>query len=332
MARFGNLPLVLVAVITVPVIVVMQVATDGGAAQAQTGGILAFLALPLPLFLSVLWGWSLMALHPRRLVPVAALVALAASGLLRPGPMVWQAMVNMAAGLAAGWALHRRLRPDAALVLCAGLLVPMVAVAIREVPVDDQLAMLRRDMSTMMETRVPASADKDQREKALALEMERVDAALKVVAKVYPLMMALGLLTQAALILGLVWFSARLTGGLTDRLRFGSFSRLRLPFYTVWLLIAGLGLLLTRAEPLLTVGLNLALLAAMVVSVQGVAVQVAVIGRMMSPLGRFLFWLVMGVFFAPLVIASGVLLGLADQWLDFRGLDRPVIDDDEKVV
>ncbi len=332
MARFGKLPLVLATLISVMAIVALQTASVGGDASRQTGSLLAVLALPLPLFLSVLWGWAMLALQPRRWVPLAAAVALAAAGLWEHGPMLWQAASNMAAGLVAGWALQKRLRPDAALVLCAGLLVPMVAVGLREMPVSDQMAMLRQDMSSMMEARVPAAADEAQREKALALEMKKFDAALHAAAKVYPLMMALGLLTQAALILGLVWFSARLTGGLTQGWKFGSFSRLRLPFYTVWLLIAGLGLLLTRAEPLLSVGLNLALLAALVLSVQGVAVQVAVMGRMLSPLGRFLFWFVMGVFFAPLVLASGVLLGLADQWLDFRGLDRPVIDDDEKVV
>ncbi|NCQ33730.1 DUF2232 domain-containing protein, partial [bacterium] len=147
-----------------------------------------------------------------------------------------------------------------------------------------------------------------------------------------PAMIALGLLAQAGMILGLVWFVARLTGGLTASLRFGSFSRLQVPFYTVWLLIIGLGMMLTRTDPARTIGLNLSLLAGLILSVQGVAVQIAVIGRVLSPLGRMVFWLVMGVFFAPLVVAAGVLLGLADQWLDFRRLAHPETEDEEKVV
>jgi hypothetical protein len=39
----------------------------------------------------------------------------------------------------------------------------------------------------------------------------------------------------------------------------------------------------------------------------------------------------MGVFFAPLVLVSGVLLGLVDQWADLRRLDAVPGDDDEVV-
>ena len=105
-----------------------------------------------------------------------------------------------------------------------------------------------------------------------------------------------------------------------------------MPFYLVWLLVAGIGMILARQAPLNWLGLNLALLAALVLSVQGLAVQVFVMGRMLSPMGRLMFWTVMGVFFTPLVIVSGTVLGLADQWLDFRGLDRPDSDVDQKVV
>jgi hypothetical protein len=106
------------------------------------------------------------------------------------------------------------------------------------------------------------------------------------------------------------------------------FARWRLPFYLVWLLVAGLGLMLTRTAYLATAGLNLALLVACILSVQGIAVQWQVTSRLLSNLGRLLYWLVMGVFFAPLVLVSGVLLGLVDQWADLRRLEAAPGDDD----
>ncbi len=332
MARLGYLPLILVGGVTTLAVLIMQAAAGTGGADPESVNILAILALPMPLFLAVLWGWTMLAMRPWRAVLTVALAALLVGGILKPGPMVAQAAANMGAGLIAGWALQRRLRLDLALVLCVGTLVPMVVWSLKEMPVAEQISLFRQDMNRVLEARIPDTADQGQREKALAAEGQRLDAALKIGAKLYPMVMALGLLAQAGLIMVLVWFSARVSGGITTGRRFGSFSRLRLPFYTVWLLIAGLGMALTRAEPVLTVGLNLSLLMALVLSVQGLAVQVVVVGRVLSPLGRLVFWIVMGVFLAPLVMASGILLGLADHWLDFRRLDGPVIDEDKKVV
>ncbi|PIV81985.1 hypothetical protein COW53_01375 [bacterium CG17_big_fil_post_rev_8_21_14_2_50_64_8] len=331
MARFGNLPLALLAALTVALVVMMQVAAGGGG-EGQANGLLTVLALPVPLGLSVLWGWAWLVFRSGRHVVLAAAIALVTAVIIRPGPMVGQAAANMAAGVAAGWALGVRLRPDAALVLCAGILVPMLAWSVHEVPVAEQMDMLRQDMTGLMESRIPSTATPEQHRQAMAKEMEELDVVLDAAAGIYPAMIALGLLAQAGMILGLVWFVARLTGGLTASLRFGSFSRLQVPFYTVWLLIIGLGMMLTRTDPARTIGLNLSLLAGLILSVQGVAVQIAVIGRVLSPLGRMVFWLVMGVFFAPLVVAAGVLLGLADQWLDFRRLAHPETEDEEKVV
>jgi hypothetical protein len=76
--------------------------------------------------------------------------------------------------------------------------------------------------------------------------------------------------------------------------------------------------LLTRAPYLATGGLNLALLAATILSVQGIAVQFHVTSRILSKMGRLFYWLAMGFFFAPLILVSGAVLGLVDQWVDLR--------------
>ena len=141
--------------------------------------------------------------------------------------------------------------------------------------------------------------------------------------KMYPFFVGLGILGQAIIILAGLWLLARAVGAESSPWRLPPFPRWRLPFYVVWTVIAGLGLFLTRWSPLCDAGLNLALLGALVLSIQGIAVQVFVTNRMLSPVGRVVYWAVMGMFFAPLVVVSGVVLGLADQWWDIRRLDAP---------
>jgi len=97
----------------------------------------------------------------------------------------------------------------------------------------------------------------------------------------------------------------------------------------VWVLVAGLGMMVTRLPGVANAGMNLALLAACILSVQGIAVQFFVTGRMMSGPGRIIYWLVMGVFAVPLVMASGVVLGLVDQWWDIRRLEAAAAGDGE---
>ena len=64
------------------------------------------------------------------------------------------------------------------------------------------------------------------------------------------------------------------------------FGQWRLPFYLVWVLILGLGLMVTRLPLAGHVGVNVALLAATVLSVQGIAVQFHATARIMSQIGR----------------------------------------------
>jgi hypothetical protein len=151
-------------------------------------------------------------------------------------------------------------------------------------------------------------------------------------ARTYPFFLGTGLLGQGLLILVLVWLVLRMLGWRLASWRPPPFGQWRVPFYLVWLLALGVGLLVTRQPLAVHTGLNLALLAAAVLSVQGLAVQFHATARVLSPLGRVVFWTVMGFFMAPVVLVLGVVLGLADQWLDLRGLDRPAppTDNDEQ--
>ena len=94
----------------------------------------------------------------------------------------------------------------------------------------------------------------------------------------------------------------------------------RVPFATVWCLAIGLGCLAVRHSTAVTVGANLASVATVLLAVQGAAVLLAASER---GLGRAARWLVLGLFVLtalPFVLVLAALIGLADQWVDFRRL------------
>lgn len=315
---------------TLGVVGVLEAVGQGG--DGPAAGLLVVMTLPLPLLIAVVWGWALLAAGRADRVVGFAAGALAIALIFGSGLVILQVAGHAAAGIIAGLALGRNWRVDVALLGCCLVWLPGIMLTVNEVPVREQLALLRQDILEMRTAQFPESADQEERDKALAAEEGRIDQALDLAGRIYPLVIGIGLLGEAAVTLVLVWLAGRTLGRTRIGWRFGSFSRCRLPFYLVWVLVVGLGLMLTRRPELSGWGLNLALLAALILSIQGIAVQVFVIGRMLSPVGRLVFWTLMGVFFPPLVVASGVILGVADQWLDFRRLDRPENDEDEKVV
>lgn len=330
MTRSFPLSCIVASLATLGVVGALEAAGLGG--DSPAAGLLGVMTLPLPLLIAVIWGWALLAGGSAgRAVGFAAGV-LGVSLVFGSGLVVLQVAAHAAAGIIAGLALSRTWRLDVALVGCCLVWLPGILLTVAEVPVQEQLELLREEFLEMRTAQFPESADQGERDKALAAEKGRIDQALGVAGRIYPLVIGIGLVGEAAVILVLVWLAGRTLGRTPIGWRFGSFSRCRLPFYLVWMLVIGLGLMLTRLPAWGDWGLNLALFAALILSIQGIAVQVFVIGRMLSPVGRLVFWTMMGVFFPPLVIASGVILGLADQWLDFRRLDRPENDEDEKVV
>lgn len=318
----GYLPPVVALVATLAATLVLRVAEAGVAGDDVLAALLVLLRDAVPVFLAAGWGAALVMARPHRLAVAAAVLAAAAAFVLAAAATALAVAAAVAAGLAAGTALGARWRLDAALTVVAGLLLGTVIVDIAAVPLDDQLALLREKMTPVLEETIPPGADEAQREQERARIREWVDGSLAVVARLYPLAVLLNLLGKALTVLVLAWVAVRIRGWWLPSWRPPAFSRWRLPFYLVWLLIAGLGLVLMRHPAAVTVGLNVALLAAGLLAVQGVAVQFWVTGRVLSPLGRIFFWTVMGLFMTLLVLASGVLLGLVDQWLDLRGLDR----------
>ncbi len=276
----------------------------------------------LPVVLAVVWGAALIMARPHRLAIALGVVAAGAVFAVLPVDLAVPLAGATAAGLAAGLALGARWRLDAALAVVAALLLSTVILDVIRVPVDDQMAEFRKSLTATLEKTIPAGADEAQ----VAAEKQRIEHILDqgeaLATRLYPLSVLLYLLGGALTVLVLTWVVVRLGGWELPSWRPPPFRDWRLPFYLVWLLIAGLGLVILQYPVAVTVGLNVAILAAGLLAVQGVAVQFWVTGRLLSTTSRVVFWTVMGLFVTPLVIASGVLLGLADQWLDLRGLER----------
>ncbi len=310
----------LAAAVTLVLTAVYAAAVGGSDQVGPMQGVVLILLIPVPVGIAVIWGSAFLASRPYLAAIVGAVVWLVLSFLLLPREVVWQLAGNVAAGLVAGLALGLRWRLDTALMAVAAVLLPMILWAVIQVPVTEQLQMVSQEMLSVLEDNLPEGASGEQRVRTLEEERRNLDKVSALVARVYPFVIGVGLLSQGGIILALVWFSVRRLNIAIRGWVLPPFTRWRLPFYVVWLLVLGVGLLMTRAPYLATAGLNLTLLVACVLSVQGIAVQFHVANQMLSNTGRLLFWLVMGIFFSPLILISGVVLGLVDQWMDLRRL------------
>jgi hypothetical protein len=95
----------------------------------------------------------------------------------------------------------------------------------------------------------------------------------------------------------------------------------RVPFASIWALALGLALAATRHPVPVAAGLNLVVVVAALLALQGMAVVLAWFGRTARTPGRT--WMVAVVAFSalvawPFVPAALALLGAADLWVDFR--------------
>jgi hypothetical protein len=169
-----------------------------------------------------------------------------------------------------------------------------------------------------MRQSLPSGGDEAARQ-ALLTEYERMIAGTtKVMVRVWPAVIFTGLIGQIGLVLVLVrWLAPLLNRDLNLR-PWVPFTQWEIPFYWVWILVGGLIMILIRVGSLPHIGINLVLVAAVMFSVQGLAVQVSLLSRVFPPWVRILFWTVAAFCFAPLLMMASALLGLGDQWLNLR--------------
>jgi hypothetical protein len=279
-----------------------------------------FLLGLIPLAMPVLWGTSLLAAGGVRQHLLAAAICLAMLSALTSAGAVIAGAAYVACGLAVAWGLDRGWRGDAVLGLA---LLPVVLLSLSTVGDASHVELFeqagREHVATLRE-QLPDGGDPDQRAVLLDEYERTVETTVEVMLRIWPALLFLSLLFQAGVAFLLVRWLGKGPGRRSGLRPLLPFHRWRVPFYWVWVLVGGLVLFATRSEPLVATGLNVVLVAAVLLAVQGLAVHVFLIGRLAPPWLRILFWLAAALLVVPLllVLAGSVLLGLADQWLDFR--------------
>lgn len=320
----GYLPPLAALVVTLVAAGLFALAALGGEA------VLVILFLPLvlaPPIVSAAWGVALVAGRPRRLTLAISAAVILAGVVALPGVNGWTNAGNITAGLFAGLALGRTWRIDRGLVGVTILLLPALVMALTVMPPAELAEGLESQLLELVEESLPeGSADAD-RARVMEDQARNLGEFLDRMVLVAPWWIGLGVLGQAAIILVLTGWGIRLLGIAWPGWGVPPFTRWRLPFYLVWILVAGIALFLTGKPGIESAGLNLALLAASVIALQGLAIQFWVTGRLMSLYVQVAYWVIAGIFLIPVILASSVVLGLADQWMDIRRLNAPPEDE-----
>ncbi|MFO7654769.1 MAG: DUF2232 domain-containing protein [Candidatus Krumholzibacteriia bacterium] len=315
-----NLALVAAVVVTVATAAVGW--WSAAASEDAPVQVVAYLLLlPAPFVVGAVWGLALRRAGTLGQVATAAALTGAAVYLIAGGDIALPVVGHAAAGLLAALGLLRAWPANRIVGAVALALAPAVVAVALEQPVADVLALESDRARSAAAERLPSQMTAAEREAALREYDERMADVVAMAGRIWPGVLALGLLAVAAGIVAVTAAALRWLGGWGGGLPWSRFARWRLPFYLVWVLAAGLVMILTRQGVVFVAGVNAILVTAALLAVQGIAVQVHVIGRMVGPRGQVVFWIAAGLFFAPLVVASGALLGLLDQWLDIRRLD-----------
>ncbi len=294
---------------------------------AVTAGVIGNIAIP------AVWAASSMTI--RR----AALPAATAAGtvLVLMALLGWRDGVSggshMLAGLVGGWALGLGWRVLPMLVVMALALVPVIYVELEGVSVIEATGELNAENRRVFAEGLPAGLSESERAAALADFDEMSAAVFEVQRRLWPAVLLIGLMIQAAVALAVGWLVVRLVHGAAPRPAMRPWEAWRAPFVSVWMLIGGLAAAITRVQALETMGWSLALLAGLLLGIQGLALQTWFVRRLLSPVGRTLYWVLGALFFAPVLLGGGAVLGLVDQWRDLRlasGLDGSGEDEDDE--
>ncbi len=285
-------------------------------AGAATGSGASLLGL-VPLAVTAVWGAAWLLIPARSLVVGAALLWAAVTAVAAPAGAAAGLGIYVGSGLLLGWALGRGWRADATLVVA---LLPVLALLLAatggEAPAEKVIEQAGRQMTDALRRAAPADGSADAR---AAAEVEAaVAAGLRLVRRLWPALLVLGALLNTALVTWLVRSVVRRVRGPGSLRPWPALPAWRLPFYLVWALAGGLLLVVLRRQPALDAGLNLIAVAAALLSVQGLAVTAALMRRAVPPWAQALLAAVALLAFAPGVLAGGALIGLMDQWVDFR--------------
>ncbi len=268
----------------------------------------------LPLVIGIAW------VALRLLVPLAvaggAAAAWAAAAWATASPAATLALAAwVLSGLLAGQGLRAGWRGTLVLMAAATPLALAVFLAIGAAPPERMLEEAGRELVNAARSAAPAGD-----ENAVARAEAAVGAAGKFIRQVWPALLALGLLLNAAVMTLVGRWVAMRAGATGERRAWPPAREWRIPFGVVWLLAVGIALVITRSPLTMRAGLNCAVLAAALCSVQGAAVAGGLLHGRVPGWGQGLLALLALLTMAPLVVTVAAVIGLMDQWVDFRRL------------
>ncbi|NIP82313.1 MAG: DUF2232 domain-containing protein [Gemmatimonadetes bacterium] len=257
--------------------------------------------------------------HPRLLVFAAVLGALV---FFEPRGPMWELERGWAL-LLSGWFIFavlawphgtfvkRAVAAVAATVLSGGLLI---AVRGGWSALDRAIAANYRRMAESVAAALPPGLTSGDEVVALAAELP---------ARLFPAFLAVGSVAALAV----AWWGYRRLSSRGEPL--GRFTEFRFPDPFIWILIAGLALLLLPVDDWAPrVGSNLVFFMGALYALRGLAVLVAlVLGLVGLQLPVLLVLVLVGVFLYPIVVAGTLLLGVTDTWLDLRSGRRTANDE-----
>jgi hypothetical protein len=273
----------------------------------------------LPIAVTAAWVWAALIAPGTARLLLTATLGLAVAAVLGSPAVALALMAWVAGGLAAGRALRRGRRFDAVLAL-AVLPAVWLTLAAGGSGAEQVLDESGRRTAAMFERYLPSDGSPGGQEAALAEARAGAETALKIMRRLWPALVALSLLGHGIVAVSAGrWLACR--GGRGGTAPNWTVPReWRLPFYVVWVLAIGLALVATRSEPIARAGENLIVVAAVLCAVQGLAVMAGLLHRAAPPWLQAVLGLVALLLMAPLLVPAAALLGLMDQWLDFRRL------------
>ncbi len=312
----GTIPIVVAVVSTVLFGSLFSLAQGNENLVLPVLGILGLMSLLEPYWVPVVWTWALLKGHPHQWVLVGLVIWLATAVVMMPGEVTWPMTTHVVMGLVAGFGLMLRWKPWVILLLLAVISLPQALWFLDQVPLAEVFEDQKEQVLQARQELLLAGTKEGDEPPSLVQEEQMLDDLFETVHRLFPGAVALSLLLQAAVTFGLVWVLIRVLG-LAPVLRgFPPFVRWRLPFLVVWVLAAAVGLMIIPLPWWPAAGSNLVMVVTAMLAVQGAALQWHMSATGVPMLLRLFFAFMAGMLFLPLV-----LLGLADQWMDFRKLE-----------
>ncbi len=280
-------------------------------------GVLGILSLVAPFGVPVLWAWAFLRAKPHKIVLAGAALWLLAGLVVLPAEVIWSLTTHVVTGLVAALGMLSRRKPELILLLLVLVSLPLIFWTLEKEPIDEMFDQYKEQALDDRRELLKAGTRAGDNDPKLAQEEQFLDDALLLVRQMLPGSMVLVQMVQSGLTFSLIWVLVRALGLASAFRRFPSFGVWRLPFAVIWFLAAAVALMLVQPGLWPEAGVNLALVIVTLLAVQGASVQWQLSRVSFQLLPRLFFLVMASLLFMPLV-----LLGLADQWLDFRKLNE----------